>query len=81
MRKARPRGQAAAIQRTLGQNVHALREGAGMSQEELAARSDVSRGYISRIEKGRVNVTLSTLVRLARVLSVSAVDLLTVQSC
>ena len=81
MRKARARGEAANIQRTLGRNVLVLRDVAGMSQEDLAKRASLSRGYISRIEGGLVNVTLATVVRLARVFDVSPLDLLTHRTC
>lgn len=52
-----------------------------MSQEQLAVRADVSRGYISRIEGGQVNVSLGTISRIARVFSVTVIDLLTSQTC
>ena len=77
MRKARPRGEAADIQRVLGLNVQEMREAAGMSQEDLAGLSAVSRSYISRIEGGLVNVTLDIVVRLAHVFDVNPIDLLT----
>ena len=76
MRKARPSRAATDIQLVLGRNVLELREGAGMSQEKLAELASVSRGYLSRIEGGRVNVTLSTIVRIANVFNVEVVDLL-----
>ena len=77
MRKARPSRAAADIQLVLGRNVLELREGAGMSQEKLAALAAVSRGYLSRIESGHVNVTLATIVRIANVFEVGVIDLLT----
>ena len=61
----------------LGRNVLELREAAGMSQEKLASLCSISRGYISRIESGHVNVTLGTIVRIAKVFGVEAIDLLT----
>ena len=48
-----------------------------MSQERLADLASVSRSYLSRIEGGRVNVTLSTIVRIANVFGVKVIDLLT----
>ena len=44
------------------------REGRGLSQRELSARSGVPQGHISKIENGRVDLRLSSLVALARVL-------------
>ncbi|HEY4152172.1 MAG TPA: helix-turn-helix transcriptional regulator [Pseudolysinimonas sp.] len=81
MRKARPRGQAAVIQRTLGQNVYELREAAGMSQEKLASLSSLSRSYIIRIERGAANATIGTIVSIARVFDVTINDLLTRECC
>lgn len=49
---------------------------AGMSQGQLADRAGLSRGYILSIEAGRKNVTLGTVVRIARVFGVEAIDLL-----
>lgn len=48
-----------------------------MSQEKLAESAAVSRGYLSRIESGHVNVTLATIVRIANVFNVEVIDLLT----
>lgn len=48
-----------------------------MSQEKLAELAAVSRGYLSRIESGHVNVTLATIVRIANVFNVEVIDLLT----
>ena len=76
MRKARPTRGAANIQLVLGRNVLELREAAGMSQEKLAELAVVSRGYLSRIESGHVNVTLATIVRIANVFEVNVIDLL-----
>lgn len=77
MRKARPTRGAADIQLVLGRNVLEMRETAGMSQEKLAELSAISRGYLSRIESGHVNVTLATIVRIANVFQVEVIDLLT----
>lgn len=77
MRKARPVRAKDTVQEVLGRNILELREAAGMSQEKLAARAGLSRGYISRIECGRVNVTLSTVQEIATVFSLDVSDLLT----
>lgn len=46
------------------------REEKGITQEELAERSGISRITINRIEKGIQNVTLDKLIKIAHVLDV-----------
>jgi len=48
----------------------------GISQEELAEKSDSSRGYISRIESGSVDLSLAVFVRLATGLGIEPWELL-----
>ena len=47
-----------------------------ISQEELAARAEIERSYLSRIENGSKGLSLDLLITLANVLNVSANDLL-----
>ena len=44
------------------------RESKGLSQRELSARSGVPQGHISKIESGSVDLRLSSLVTIARIL-------------
>lgn len=60
----------------LGSRLRAVRRAADVTQEELAARSGVARGYISKTEQGRVNITVLKLWDLALALGVHAADLL-----
>lgn len=41
-----------------------------MSQEDLAGDAEVNRGYISRIENGRVAFSVPVLLKLAEALNV-----------
>lgn len=50
---------------SLGELVRALRHEEGLTQEELAARSHLSRKYIGEIERGEANVTVRTLEQIA----------------
>lgn len=59
-----------------GAQVRALRQRAGVSQEDLAHRIEMSRRYLSGIERGDANPTLDQIVRLADALSVEPRDLL-----
>lgn len=49
----------------LGKNLRAARERLGLTQEEVAARSGVQAGEISRIERGKRDPQVSTLEKIA----------------
>jgi transcriptional regulator with XRE-family HTH domain len=53
----------------------ALRGERGWSQEELAKRAGISRGYLARLETGRHDPTLTMIEKLAKALKVTLVDL------
>ena len=59
----------------LGENLKKLRLKKKMSQGDLAKALDVDRAYISNIENGRMNPTLSTLEKIAKALKASIKDL------
>ena len=61
----------------LGQRVRALRLDRGWTQEELAHRSGLNRSYMSEVERGRSDVSLSTLQKIARPLGISLAELFT----
>ena len=60
----------------LGQNLRKLRLKKNMSQVDLATSLNVDRAYISNIENGRMNPTLSTLEKLAEAIGVNSSELL-----
>lgn len=49
------------------------RKAKGLSQRELAARAGMTQSHLSRIEKGIVDLQLSTLLNLARLLALDVV--------
>ncbi len=53
-----------------------LREAEGITQEDLAKKAGLSLGYIGRLEIGRHDPSLSTLVKLAKALKVKVERLL-----
>lgn len=59
-----------------GRHLRATREQAGISQEALAHDIDMSRRYLSGIERGEANPTLDQIVRLADGLGVEPSELL-----
>jgi len=62
--------------RTLGNTITELRKHRGLSQTELAKLSEIDRTYVSGVERGKQNVSLSVLLRLANALGVGVTDLL-----
>lgn len=64
------------MEKYIGENIKRARIKAGFTQEKLAERIDVSLSVISRLETGRTMVSVSKLLRIARVLNVSAASLL-----
>jgi transcriptional regulator with XRE-family HTH domain len=60
----------------IGVNVRQARKAAGITQDELAARTGIFRTYLSRIESGQANPTLLVFVALATALDVGPGDLL-----
>ena len=53
------------LQRRFGANFLAVREAGGWSQPEIAKRSGVDQADISKIEKGKKNLSLRLMRRLA----------------
>jgi transcriptional regulator with XRE-family HTH domain len=68
----------AAIIRTLAANVRQARTAIRLSQEELALEAEVDRTYVSQVERGKRNITIVVLARLARALRTTPPALLTV---
>ena len=60
----------------IGKRVRNLRTDRGWSQEELADRSGVNRSYMSKVELGKSDVSLSVLHKIARTLGISLAELL-----
>ena len=60
----------------LGKNLKRIRTEKEISQGDIARELDVSRGYISTIENGKTNPTLSTIARIAKALGVTNDELL-----
>ncbi len=46
-----------------------------MSQEKLAEKADLSYKYVGEVERGYVNISLDSLLRIARALKVKLRDL------
>ena len=59
-----------------GRRLRALRERRGLSQEALADEADLDRTYVSGVERGRRNISLLSIYRLARALGCEPHELL-----
>ena len=64
------------ISEKLGKNIKKIRARKGMSQGDICRALDMDRGYMSAIENGKKNITISKLERLAQALGVSSDKLL-----
>lgn len=60
----------------VGREIRARREQTGLSQEDFAAAVGLDRAYYSHVERGRYNVTLSVLFRIASGLRCAPGDLM-----
>lgn len=65
-----------AIQISFGKRVRTLREAKGVSQEELAENAGLDRTYISSVERGKRNISLLNIERIAKALAVKPAKLL-----
>lgn len=67
-----------AIIQLVARNVRLLRKAAGLSQEELAELANIDRTYVSQVERGLRNVTISVLARISKALKTTPDKLLAV---
>jgi transcriptional regulator with XRE-family HTH domain len=63
------------IVQAFGAVLQRLRVERNLSQEELAHRADVDRTFVSRLERGVRQPTITTLMGLGQALGVSAAEL------
>ena len=63
------------VRARVGLNVQKLRRARGFSQEELADRAAIHQTYLSGVEQGKRNPTITVLQRVAEALSVDIEDL------
>jgi transcriptional regulator with XRE-family HTH domain len=63
------------VRERLGFNLQRLRREKGLSQEELADRAGIHQTYLSGVERGRRNPTVTVLQRIAEALDADIADL------
>jgi transcriptional regulator with XRE-family HTH domain len=55
----------------IGERIRELRNSAGITQEELGEKASLNYKFIGELERGRVNVSLDSLVKIAAALGVN----------
>ena len=64
------------IKKKFGQNLRAIREFMGFSQEDLAYAAGIDRSYVGKMERGEANPSIEKLYLLAKTLGCSPKDLI-----
>jgi len=60
----------------LGENIKMIRLAKGMTQGDLCRKLEVDRAYMSNVENGKKNPTLSTITNIAKALNVPIEELM-----
>jgi transcriptional regulator with XRE-family HTH domain len=64
------------LRQTVGANVRAAREYAGLSQRALCEKTGVGQAYLSQCESGKWNIGVDNIAKIARVTGVRPHELL-----
>lgn len=65
------------IKEAVGKRVKELRNKIGISQEELADNAQLDRTYITSVERGKRNISIVNVEKLAKALQVSLAEFFT----
>ncbi|HWE94306.1 MAG TPA: helix-turn-helix transcriptional regulator [Tepidisphaeraceae bacterium] len=60
----------------IGRELRRARESAGLSQEELGKKAEITRVYVSLLERDKKSPTLAVLSRICKALNVAPSELL-----
>lgn len=71
-----PKKEYSELQKQFGENLQKIRTGKKLSLRAMAANCDLDDSNISKIENGKFNVQLSTIIELANGLGIKPKDLL-----
>lgn len=63
----------------IGLNIKKIREEKNVSQQDLAAGCNFEKSNMSRIEAGKTNLTIGTLLKICQILDVKLVDVVNVE--
>lgn len=63
------------VKEKLGMRIYDLRKEKSLSQEKLALKANIDRAYMHLIEKGRTNVSIELIEKIAIALEIDIKDL------
>jgi transcriptional regulator with XRE-family HTH domain len=61
--------------RVLGDKIRSYRKRAGLTQEKLAEKADLHHNFIGEVERGNMETSLTSLLKIAKALGVRVRDL------
>lgn len=64
-----------AVTREVGRRLRSARSGAGLTLADLAGRTELSEGFLSRLERGQASASIANLIRLADALGLGLHEL------
>jgi len=62
--------------RMIGENISRIRKKRGLTINKLGYMCDIEKSNLIPIEKGRINITIKTLVKIAKALNANLQDLI-----
>ena len=60
----------------MGETIRTYRKRASLTQEKLAERADLHHNFIGEVERGNMEISLGSLLKIAKALGVRGRDLL-----
>ncbi len=61
--------------RILGETIRSHRKKVGLTQEKLAEKADLHHNFIGAVERGTMEISVGSLLKIARALNVEVADL------
>jgi transcriptional regulator with XRE-family HTH domain len=61
---------------TIGKNISRIRKAKKLTQEDLCGLAEIDRSYLSELENGKMNVTIGSLIKIAKALDANVRDFL-----
>ena len=59
----------------MGESIRTCRKQVGLTQEKLAEKADLHHNFIGEVERGNLDISIGSLVKIARALGVRVRDL------
>lgn len=61
--------------RLVGETIRNYRKQAGFTQEQLAEKADLHHNFIGEVERGNMEISLTSILKIAKALKVKVCDL------